>query len=780
MGEFGIGQPVERFEDPRLLRGEGRFIQDVDLPGQAYLVLVRSPHAHARIVALDLAGARAAPGVLGAFTAQELAADGIGTSAPTLARSRPDGAPMFWRAHPGLARERVRFVGDPVVAVVARTLAQAQDAAERVAIEYAQLPAVADTAHAARPGAPCVWDECPDNICNVFEIGDARAVEAAFARAARTVKRRYVISRVHAQYLEPRGALGAYDPRQAQYTLHLDVQYPHRVRDLLAASIFKVPPAQVRVVSGDVGGAFGAKGWAYVEHRLVLWLAKKLGLPVKWTCERSEAPLADEHGRDMLSEAELALDAGGRFLALRVRNVNNLGAYVSSDRQLLPTFANLGSFAGMYGFGAAHVRVLGVFSHTSPTAPYRGSGRPEAIYVLERLIDDAARELGLDRVELRRRNLVPPSAMPYRTALNFTYDCGEFEQVMDEALALGDWRGFAARREAARRRGRLRGIGLANAIERASAPPGHEYAQVRFDAAGGATLLMGTKSLGQSHETTFRQIACGRLGLAPQDLRYVDGDTAQVAQGMGSFGSRSAALGGSALALAADRVIAKGRHIAAHLLEVAAADVAFAGGRYAIAGTDRSISLQDVARAAFAPGRLPPGIDPGLDEHATFAPAQETFPNSCHVCEVEVDPETGCVELANYAVVDDVGTVINPLTLKGQIHGGVVQGLGQVLMERMAYDPQTGQLLSASFMDYAMPRADALCDLKVGSHPVPTQLNPLGVKGAGEAGTVGALAACMNAILDALAPHGVRELEMPVTGEAVWRALRAAGYGVPM
>jgi len=760
MGEFGIGQPVERFEDPRLLRGEGRFVDDLQLPGQAHLVLVRSPHAHARIAAVDLTAARAAPGVLGVFTAQDLLADGLGTSRVALARKRPDGSPMFWRAHPGLARERVRHVGDPVAAVVAETLAQAKDAADLVAIEFEALPSVTDAVRALQPGAAPVWDECPDNICNVFESGDTAATEAAFARAAHVVQRRYRVSRVHAQFLEPRGALGDYDAPGGRYTLHLDTQYPHRVRDLLAGEILGVPPERVRVVSQDVGGAFGAKGWACVEHRLVLWLARKLGRPVKWTCERSEAALADEHGRDLVAEAALALDAGGRFLALRVRNVNDLGAYVSTDRQLLPTFANLGSLVGMYDFGAAHVRVTGVFSNTSPTAPYRGSGRPEAIYVLERLVDDAARELGIDRVELRRRNLVPASAMPYRTALTFTYDCGEFEQVMDQALALAGWRGFEARRADSARRGCLRGIGMANAIERAAAGPAGESARIAFDPAGRATLYLGTKSQGQGHETTFRQIAHERLGLAPQDIDFVEGDTDLVAEGLGTFGSRSATLGGSALVRAAERIVARARELAAQRLEAAAADLVFAGGRFRIAGTDRSVALAELAGAA------------RLDERASFAPRQETFPNSCHVCELEVDPETGAVTLLGYAVVDDVGTVLNPLTLKGQVHGGVVQGLGQILMERMAYEPHSGQLLTASFMDYAMPRAGDLCGIEVAGRPVPTALNPLGVKGAGEAGTVGALAACMNALLDALAQRGVRALEMPATPEAVWRALR--------
>ncbi|MGH8706144.1 MAG: xanthine dehydrogenase family protein molybdopterin-binding subunit, partial [Burkholderiales bacterium] len=427
----------------------------------------------------------------------------------------------------------------------------------------------------------------------------------------------------------------------------------------------------------------------------------------------------------------------------------------------------------MYAFPAAHVRVTGVLTNTSSTAPYRGAGRPEAIYVIERLIDDAARELGMDRVELRRRNLVPPGAMPYKTALTFTYDCGEFERVMHKALDLGGWDGIAARREQSRRRGRLRGIGIANAIERAGAPPAMEFAEIRFAADGTATLLMGSKNQGQGHETTFTQIACERLGLAPEDFRFTDGDTDLVAQGTGTFGSRSTTVAGSALWLAAEKVIAKGRRIAAHLLEASEADIVFAQGRFAVSGTDRGVPLKEVARAAFIPAKLPQGLEPGLSEHAAFVPPAETFPNGCHVCEVEVDPETGTIELVNYSVVDDVGTEINPLTLKGQVMGGIVQGLGQILMERMIYDPESGQLLTASFMDYAMPRADGLCAMEIGSHPVPTKLNPLGVKGAGEAGTVGALAAVMNAVVDALAQAGATQLDMPATSERVWRALQS-------
>ena len=753
--QFGIGQPVRRFEDPRLLRGEGRFINDFNLPGQAHLVFVRSPYAHALVRSIDAAAARAAPGVAGVFTIEDLERDGVGTTAPALKRTRPDGKPMFWRAHPGLAKGKVRHVGDPVACVVAETAAQAKDAAELVEVDYEDLPL-------SQP----VWDECPDNLCNVFEIGNKAATEAAFAKAARVVKRRYSVSRVHAQFMEPRGALGAWHEGDRRYTLHCDVQYPHRVREVLA-QVLKVPEHSIRVVSGDVGGAFGAKGWAHIEHRIALWLARKLGRPVKWTCERSEAPLADEHARAVTAELELALDGEQRFLGLRARNTSDLGAYVSTDRNLLPSFANLGSLVGMYAIPAAHVEVRGVFTHTAPLAPYRGNGRPEAIYFLERLVDDAARELGVDRVELRRKNLIPSSAMPYKTSIQFTYDCGEFEKGLDKALVLSDYKNFPERRKQSQTRGKLRGIGLANAIERAAAP-GIEYAEIRFEPGGSATLMVGTKSQGQGHETMYRQIAHERLGIAPEDMRVIDGDTDAVAFGQGSAGSRSAVIGGTALWLAADKVIAKGKRIAAQMLEASEADVAFAKGRFSIAGTDRGVTMKEVARASFAFASLPKGMEPGLFEHATFAPPQETFPNGTHVCEVEVDPDTGRVEIAGYTVVDDVGNEINPLTLQGQVIGGIVQGLGQVLMEEMAYDRESGQLLTASFMDYAMPRADNIGPFKVGHNAVPTKLNPLGVKGAGEAGTVGALAAIMNAIVDAT---GSEQIEMPATPERVWRAL---------
>ncbi len=535
--------------------------------------------------------------MLGVYTSADLVADGLGASAVALRRKGPDGAPMFWKSHLGLAEGRVRHVGDPVAAVVAETLMQARDAAELVDIVYDDLPSVTRTASTILPGSPSVWDECPGNLCNIHETGDRAATDAAFASAAHVVKRTYTITRVHSQYMEPRGALGSYDPGEDRYTLECDSQYPHRIREVLAREVFRIPEHRVRVVSGNVGGAFGGKGWAYTEHRLVLWLAKKLGRPVKWACDRSEALLADEHSRDFVSEAELALDADGRFLALRVHTLCNLGAYMSSDRQLTPTFSNIGSLVGVYDFHAAHVRVSSVYSNTNPTGPYRGAGRPEAIYVLERLVDDAAAELGMDRIDLRRRNMLPATAFPYQTALTFTYDCGDFHKGLDDALVLGDCAGFAARRQDAATRGRLRGLGIANAIERAGAP-GMEYAEIRFEPGGTATLLMGSKDQGQGHDTTFRLIASQQLGLPPEDFRFIDGDTDKVAYGTGTFGSRSTAIGGSALAAAADKIIAKGTRIAAHLLEAGEADVMFADGRFTIAGTDRGIGLKEVAKAS--------------------------------------------------------------------------------------------------------------------------------------------------------------------------------------
>ena len=777
MGQFGIGQPVPREEDPRLLRGEGEYVADMERPRLAYRTVLRSPHAHAKILRLDTRRAKTMPGVLAVLTYDDVKADGLGTTRCRIPRKRPDGSPMYTNPHPNLAHGRVRFVGDQVAYVVAETLDEAKDAAEAIEVDYQPLPSVVRTTDAVRPGAPPVWEDCPDNISNVFELGDKAAVDAAFAKAHHVARRRFVISRIAANAIEPRGCIGEYDSRHGRYTLYGCIGTIHSTRKLFAEDVFRVPENRFRIVCGDIGGAFGSKGVTSTENVLALWAARRIGRPVKWVAERSEAFLSDDHCRDNVSEAELALDANGHFLALRVKNLCNLGAYLSSDRTLLSTFGNLGTLAGVYRTPAIHVTVYGVFTNTVATATYRGAGRPEACTVIEGIVDQAARDLGIDKAEIRRRNVIPPSAMPFKTGLVFTYDCGEFEKNMTDALALVDYKGFEARRAEARKRGKLRGFGIANAIERAGAPPGPETAEIRFDPSGSVSLLVGTTSQGQGHETMYKIILSDRLGVDSTDVLLVQGDTDKIAWGSGTFGSRSAVIGGSAVVRAAEKIVEKGKKIAAHILEAAEADMEFDRGTFRVAGTDRKIALKEVAKASFQPGRVPPGVEPGLFETGFFEPAMQTFPNGCHVCEIEIDEDTGKAEIVRYAVVDDVGTVINPLTLHGQVHGGVVQGVGQALLEHMVYDRESGQLASGSFMDYAMPRADDICAIEVESNDVPTKLNPLGVKGAGEAGTVGALPVVMSAALDALAPLGVKDVAMPLSAESLWRAIQGARAG---
>ena len=543
MSKYGIGQPVTRFEDPRLLRGQGRFINDVNMHGQAYAVFVRSPHAHAKIRSIDVEAAKKAPGVVAVYTGHDVKADGLGMPKANMPRKRPDGSPMYAPQRPPLITDRVRYVGDPVVMVIADTLAEAKDAAELVEIDYEAIRSVTLTEDTVKPGAPAVWDDCPDNISNHVERGKKLETDEAIKSAAKVIRRRYVITRVHAQYMEPRGTLGVYDPGEDRMTLYADVQYPHRVRNMLAQNVFKVPESKMRVISGDVGGGFGTKGWQYIEHRLTLWAARKLVRPVKWTCDRSEAVMADEHGRDNVGEIELALDADNKFVALRLEMLANIGAYVGSDRNLLSPFGMIGTVLGVYKIPKAYINVVGVLSNTNPTAPYRGAGRPEAIYLIERLVDDAARELGVDRVELRRKNMLPESALPYQSPVGPYYDCGEFEKNMDMALKLADVAGFKERLEESKKRGKLRGLGIVNAIEQAAGPAQPEYAEIRFNPSGTAALLMGTKNQGQGHETMFKQILNERLGLDPNEVQYIDGDTDQVAFGIGTWrGSRSTVL----------------------------------------------------------------------------------------------------------------------------------------------------------------------------------------------------------------------------------------------
>ena len=779
MREYGIGRAVTRVEDRRLLSGQGRYTDDHRFPGEAVLYVLRSPHASARIEDIDREAAQRMPGVVAVLTGADAVADGLGSIPSRVKRPAPDGTPNVEPPYPVLAVDRVRFVGDAVVAVIAESLNTARDAAEQVVIDYAVLPAVTATADAPRPDAPRVWDEAPGNVCFHHQEGDEERVAAAFAGAAHVSRLAYTIERISANPLEPRNSVGLYDPADGRYTLYAGIQAPHSVRGDLARFVLKVPESRVRVVSPDCGGGFGMKESLYPENVLVVWAARRLGRPVRWQCDRGEAHLADYHARDIVSEVELALDPDGRFLAIRVETTANLGAYLCVQGNHSPV-ANLGGLAGTYTTPAIFARVLGVFTHTSPTAPYRGAGRPEATYAIERIIDQAARETGIDRVELRRRNMIPADAMPYDTGFVFTYDSGEFERSMDAVLELADWSGFEARRAAAEARGRRRGIGLSSFIEIAGGPPNkpfEEHVEVRFDPDGGATLIAGTHSHGQGHETVFTQLMVEALGVAPESVRIVYGDTDQVFHGRGTIGSRSAALVSNALNFAAKKIVAQGKLIAGHLLEAAPADIEFGDGQFEIRGTNRGIDIASVARAAFDHDRRPHDLEAGLAAAATLSPAGPTFPNGCHVCEVEVDEATGVVEVVAYWVVDDVGRIINPTLVDGQVHGGVAQGIGEALMEVMRYDAQDGQLLSGSFMDYAMPRADDLPPITIETREVPARTNALGIKGCGEAGTIGALPAVMNAIVDALAPLGVRHLDMPATPETVWRAISQAADG---
>jgi aerobic carbon-monoxide dehydrogenase large subunit len=766
MGEFAIGQSVSRFEDPRLLRGGGRYVGDMVLPGMTIGYVLRSPHAHARIRSIDASKAKSAPGVLTVLTGADWQASGWGDLPVPGGLKRRDGSASR-PPYPALAIDRVRFVGDPVAFVVAQTYHQALDAAERIAVNYEPLPAIVSTAEATREGVPRVWDGCPDNIGFVQLFGDKAATDAAFAKADHVVKHRFVINRVTAASMEPRGSLGDYNAAEDRYTIYTTLQRTHPFRSELAP-ILKVPESRIRVVAGDIGGSFGMKSAVYNEVALVLLASKRLGRPVKWTATRSESFLCDAQARDNVTEAELALARDGTFLGLRVKTLAAIGAYLQTGMQAFT--GNIGTLAGVYRTPAIFADVTAVFTHTSPVRPYRGNGRPEAAYVIERLVDLAADELGIDPTELRRKNYIAPQAMPFKTGLTFTYDSGEFEKTMDMALKLADFAGFEQRRAQARKRGKLRGIGLSNTIERAAAQ-GFEGAEIRFDKSGSVTLLAGSVTQGQGHETIFKQIVCDRLGLAPDDVYYIQGDTDQVFLGEGTGGSRSATIGGSAVHIAAERIITKAAQIAAHLLKVDATDLNFADGVFSTPKTNRTLTIKEVAKEALEPANLAKGADVGLTATATYFAPVQNFPNGCHICEVEIDEDTGAAEIVRYSVVDDVGTVINPLLLKGQIVGGVAQGVGQILMEDIRFDGD-GQIMTGSFMDYAMPRATDVSAVDVKSNPVPTKTNPLGVKGAGEAGCVGALPAVANALVDALSPLGVRHIEMPATPERLWRAIR--------
>jgi len=770
MGEFAIGQPVPRFEDPRLVKGGGRYVADMVFPGTAFGYVLRSPHAHARIRSIDTSKAKAAPGVLAVLTGADYKAAGFGDLPVPGGLKRRDGAPGYKPRYPALVEDRVRMIGDYVAFVVADTYYQAVDASELIEIDYEPLPAIVSTGDAVKQGVPLVWDDCPNNIGFIQIEGNKEATDAAFAKAAHVVKHHFVVNRVTAATMEPRGCIGLYEPIEGRYTIYTTLQRTNVFQTELSNNVLKVPDSKIRVVCGDIGGSFGMKSAVYNECALVLLGAKVTGRPVKWVATRSESFLCDAQARDNITDAELALDKDGNFLGFRAKITAAIGAYLQTGMQAFT--GNLGTLAGVYKTPASHIDVTAVFTHTQPVRPYRGNGRPEAGYVIERMVDLAADQTGIDPAELRRRNTIPSSAMPYKTSVTFTYDCGEFEKNMNMALDAADKKGFETRRAASRKNGKLRGLGFSNTIER-SAAAGLEGAEIRFDRTGSVSIFSGSINQGQGHETAFKQVVCDKLGLDPNEVTYIQGDTDQVFFAEGTGGSRSAAFSGSAFTLAAEKIETKGKAIVAKMLKIDPADVNFNEGVFSSQKTNQTMTIKEVAKASIDPKNLPEGMEVGLISTAIYQGKAASYPNGCHVCELEIDEDTGVVEILRYNVVDDVGTVINPLLLHGQIDGGVAMGVGQILMEDIKFD-EAGQILTGSFMDYAMPRATDLPSYHVGSNPVPTKTNPLGVKGAGEAGCVGAMPAVANALVDALSVLGIRHVEMPATPEVLWKAIHEA------
>ncbi len=779
-----IGTPVRRREDFRFLTGQGNYTDDIDRPHQLHAYVLRSPHAHARLGGVDTAAAASAPGVAAIYTGTDMAADGVGGLPCGWQVHSKDGSPMAEPPHPPLAVDRVRHVGDPVAVVIAETLEQAREAAELVRVDYVEEPAVVDPAEALKPGAPQVFAEAPGNLCYDWHLGDLAAVEAGFAKAARVVRLDLVNNRLIPNAMEPRAAIGEYDRATGDYTLYTTSQNPHVIRLLMGAFVLHIPEAKLRVVAPDVGGGFGSKIYHYAEEAIVTWAAGKLRRPVKWTAERSESFMSDAHGRDHVTHVELALDGEAKFLALKVSTIANMGAYLSTFAPCIPTYLYGTLLAGTYTTPAIYVETKAVFTHTVPVDAYRGAGRPEATFLLERIVDLAADEIGMDPAELRRRNFIPANAYPYQTPVALQYDSGDYRTTLELALKAADYAGFEARRREAMARGKLRGIGIATYIEACGIAPSavvgslgaraglYESAAVRVHPTGSVSILTGSHSHGQGHETTFSQLVADRLGIPIENIEIVHGDTAKIPYGMGTYGSRSLAVGGSAIVKAMDKVVAKGRKIAAHLLEAAEADVEFADGNFTVAGTDRSKSFGEVALTAYVPHNYPDDLEPGLDETAFYDPKNFTYPSGAHIAEVEIDPETGHVSIVNFTASDDFGRIINPMIVAGQVHGGLAQGIGQALLEGCVYDKENGQLLTGSYNDYAMPRADDLPSFVLSTNVTLCTHNPLGVKGCGEAGAIGAPAAITNALVDALKPLGVRHVEMPATPEKLWRVIQ--------
>ncbi len=769
---FGSATGGRRSEDGPLLTGRGRFTDDVDRPGQVHAAFARSAAAHGVIRAVDTSRALALPGVLAVLTGRDLAAAGLGAIPPAASFPGRGGKALASAPIPPLAVDRVRYVGEAVAIAVAETAAQAADAAALVILDLDPLPAAADVDRALAASAHPIWPEAAGNIAFDWTDGDAITVDAAIRGAVHVARVRLHDTRVAPSALEPRAAIGQWDEATQRYTLTASTQGVAVVRRLLAEGVFKIPPQQLRVITPDVGGGFGMKVQAYPEYAALLFAARRVGRPVKWRATRVESFLADTHGRDGMLEGELALDATGRFLALRARTRVGIGAYVSAFAAVFGTNNTKNCLSSVYRIPAIVIDVTLAFTNAAPLGPYRGAGRPEALYLIERLIDQAAAATGIDRVELRRRNLIPAAAMPYRTPNGPVYDSGEFETIMDQALALADWNGFPQRRAASERAGRLRGIGLGCFLEVAGGIL-DETVELRFGADGTVALHTGAQPMGQGHLSTFPPLIAARLGIDPSAVRLVQGDSDLVPAGTPSVASRSMMMAGSAASMACDASIEKGRRLAAHVFEAAVPDVEFAAGRFRVKGTDRATGLLDLAARARTLPDLAPDLQGGLDSTAKFVSPQMSFPNGCHVTEVEIDPETGAVAVVGYAAVDDVGRIVHEAIVEGQIHGGIAQGLGQVLGEHVVYD-EHGQLLTASFMDYMLPRADDLPALRVGHHGVPCTTNPLGVKGAGESGVAGALPSAVNAVLDALARRGVRELDMPMSPSRVWAALHAS------
>jgi carbon-monoxide dehydrogenase large subunit len=775
-----IGKPILRREDQRFLTGNGQYTDDISLQGQTAGVFLRSPHAHARITSIKLDAAKKAPGVVAIFTGQDLADAKVGGLPCGWLINNKDGSPMKEPPHPVLAQGKVRHVGDQVALVVAETQWQARDAAELIEVDYEVLPAVVDTA-GATSSATLVHDDVPGNLCYDWGHGDKAATEAAFAKAAHVTKLTFVNNRLIPNAMEPRAAIASYTKHDQSYTLHVANQNPHVERLLMCAFVLGLPESKVRVIAPDVGGGFGSKIFLYAEDVALVWASKHVGRPIKWTAERSESFLTDAHGRDHVSTAEMAMDANGKFLALRVATTANMGAYLSTFASAVPTILYATLLAGQYATPAIYVEVKAVFTNTAPVDAYRGAGRPEATYLVERIVEQCAREMKIDPVEIRRRNFI--KTFPYATPVGLTYDVGDYDATLTKVLKLADVAGYPARKAASAKNGKLRGLGYSCYIEACGIAPSNiagalgaraglfEAGEVRVHPTGTVTIFTGSHSHGQGHETTFAQVVASKLGIPIENVEIVHGDTGRVLFGMGTYGSRSLAVGGTAIVKAVDKVIAKGKKIAAHLLEAADTDIVFENGEFKVAGTDKKVPFAQVSLTAYVPHNYPlDKLEPGLNENAFYDPANFTFPAGSYVCEVEVDPATGVTEICAFSAVDDFGNIVNPMIVEGQVHGGIAQGLGQALLESCVYDKETGQLLTGSYMDYAMPRADDLPSFKVDNCVTPCSHNPLGVKGCGEAGAIGAPPALINAITDAL---GVRDLEMPATRERVWRAAQA-------